>query len=517
MIKRFAFPLTLTIVAILASTALWWSTPAGIGLTNDSAAYISGARSLMEGTGYSETWLAGDLEPITHYPPLLSITLAGIGALGFDPLRGVRGLNILLWGINTALMGLLVWRMTRSQPAGVLAALLFALNASLFRVHAFALSEPLFLMLSFLAFLLFDFSFEGQSPRQNILSPAFFSLFFSGFSVGLAFLARYSGLALLATLVMAFFLLRSNWSSRIARSGVFLFGALPLMVSWVLRNALIAQNATNRTIDWHPITSENIERGLYNAMIFLFPYDPLHRDLWKSQAIPGLLACIGFVLVIWLLVRARDFWMEQRAVNILLFSTSLYIFGYLGSILTSITLFDASTRLEPRILAPLYVSWIILFSAGMWWLWNKQHIIGRSIVILLAASALGLSIYGQSQAMLEYRDAAGLGYGSWRWRDSLVMEALKDLPPEITIYTNSPPAVYFGAKRPSLPAPTPIDPGHNTPRDYYDEHLKIMREDILAGRAVLALFDYPDGDYAQFVDGLNLAVNAQRHRLYTQP
>lgn len=517
MTNRYLFPAFLILLAILASAALWWSTPAGIGLTNDSAAYISGARSLVEGTGYSETWLAGDLEPITHYPPLLSITLAGFGSLGLDPLRGARLLNILLWGINTALMGLLVWRLSRSKPAGVLAAALFALNAPLFRIHAFALSEPLFLMLSFLAFLLFDFSFEGQSPRENILSPAFFSLFFAGFSVGLAFLARYSGLALLATFVVAFFLLRSNWSSRIARSGVFLFGALPLMASWVLRNALIAQNATNRTLAWHPITAENIERGLYNAMIFLFPIPELHRGIWKSGIMPGLLACTGLVLLVWLLVRARDFWVSQRKVNILLFATGLYIFGYLGSVLTSITLFDASTRLEPRILAPLYVSWIILFSAGMWWLWRQKQAALRAVVVLLAATSIGFSANTLAQAMLEYREAAGLGYGSWRWRDSQVMEALKDLPPEITIYTNSPPAVYFGARRPSLPVPTPIDPGHNSPRNYYEEHLQTMREDILAGRAVLALFDYPDGNYDDLTEGLNLTINIQRHRLYTQP
>ena len=65
------------------------------------------------GKGYSDIWLDSTIEPITHYPPLLSLSLSVLGLLGIDPLRGARILNILLFGTNTALVGWLGWRMTR--------------------------------------------------------------------------------------------------------------------------------------------------------------------------------------------------------------------------------------------------------------------------------------------------------------------------------------------------------------------------------------------------------------------
>src|SRR5512133_2413787 len=159
-LPRLSFYLFLTILVFGAMVILYICTPAGVGLANDSVAYIAGARSILQGTGYSDIWLDSSIEAITHYPPLLSLTLAGLGLLGLDPLRGARILNILLYGANTGLMGLIGWRMTKSQLAGVLLAALFLLNAILLRVHVFAMSEPLFIFLSLLSFLLFDFSFE---------------------------------------------------------------------------------------------------------------------------------------------------------------------------------------------------------------------------------------------------------------------------------------------------------------------------------------------------------------------
>ena len=161
--SRFTYFLLL-FIAIAAGWTLWYVTPAGLGLTNDSAAYIGGARSLLAGTGYSDIWLDSTREPVTHYPPLLSLTLSGIGLLtSLDPYRAARALHIVLFAANTGLVGFLGWRMTRSQPAALLLALLFAANAQLLRIHAYVLSEPLFIFFSLLAFLSFDFALERQS------------------------------------------------------------------------------------------------------------------------------------------------------------------------------------------------------------------------------------------------------------------------------------------------------------------------------------------------------------------
>jgi 4-amino-4-deoxy-L-arabinose transferase-like glycosyltransferase len=548
--SRLTFYIPLAILVLGAMATLYICTPAGVGLANDSVAYIAGARSILQGTGYSDIWLDSSLEAITHYPPLLSLTLTAIGTLGIDPLRGARILNILLFGANTGLLGLLGWRMTKSQAAGILLAALFVLNASLLRVHVFAMSEPLFLFFSLLTFLFFDFSLEVRNSKLVTR----YSLLLTGFLTGLAFLTRYSGLALIATFLVALFLLKPNWRSRFNSLALFLAGAVPPMAAWFIRNKLAAGNVTNRTFQSHPITAENIQPGLYNFSQFLMPVETWRRALVKAGAIEWILAAIGLVLLVWLAFQAYQLLTKPQSTNLpttnlpvslstcLPFTIALYIFAYLGAVLFSMSFFDASTKFQPRILAPIYVSLMVLFIGALRVLTTtplrnagqadtkstKENLFGfvaqngilRSFVVILVVFVLGLSTFDFRQTVLTLR-AEGQGYASWQWHDSVVMAELKKLPAEVAIYTNTPPAVYLVTGRASRILPTALDPVDNRPRSNYEQNVTQMRADLLAGKAVLALFDTSGiedalgaQNVAQFTDGLTILEKAQGDILY---
>ena len=103
---RFASFLTLGLLTVIGIFLVLRSTPEGLGLSDDSIAYIAGARSLLAGHGYREAWLASN-NLMTHFPPGFSSALAVIGLLGLDPLRGARFLNAILFGFSTALIGIL--------------------------------------------------------------------------------------------------------------------------------------------------------------------------------------------------------------------------------------------------------------------------------------------------------------------------------------------------------------------------------------------------------------------------
>src|SRR5688500_14983109 len=158
--------LTLGLLAALGMFLILYATPQGLGLSDDSIAYIAGARSMLSGEGYREAWLASN-GPVTHFPPAFSSLLALIGLSGLDPVRGARFLNALLFGANTFLLGLIGWRMTKSQIAGIILALLFVVNDSLFRVHAVAMSEPLYIFFSLAAFLAFNYGVQEQAPALS--------------------------------------------------------------------------------------------------------------------------------------------------------------------------------------------------------------------------------------------------------------------------------------------------------------------------------------------------------------
>lgn len=536
--SRLSFFLLL-IISIFAGWTVWYVTPAGLGLTNDSAAYIGGARSILAGTGYSDIWLDSTREPVTHYPPLLSLVLSGIGlSTGLDPYRAARALHIVLSAANTGLIGFLGWRMTRSQSAALLLALLFAANAQLLRIHAYVLSEPLFIFFSLLSFLSFDFAIEQRASSKNIAgapkagywSPITgYWLLLTGFLTGFAFLTRYSGLALIATFLAAIFLFQPDWRSRFVKTGQFLAGVLLPVTVWFIRNAIVAESATNRVFRYNPIPLPNIRQGLRNFSQFLTPFQSWRDWLFESGILSAMLIGIGLVLLAWLTFQATKVLFQSpnhqitQSPNPLAFTTALYVFGYLGAVLFSMSFFDASTKFQHRILSPLYISWMILLVYGLHKLHGKTRVFSY-LGFGLAAISLAFTTYQLQSTLPELHDSAGLGYGSWKWRQSIIMARLKDLPPGVAIYTNSPPAVYHVTGRASRVLPSPVNPVSGQMRGSYEQDLAQLRADLLAGRAVLALFNTTDIEDAlgvenleDFSSGLTVLEKAQGDILYGKP
>ena len=136
---RLASLLILFLLAVAGTYLVLQATPEGLVLFDDSIAYVAGARSMLAGDGYREAWLASN-QPVTHFPPGFSSVLAFFGLFGLDPLRGTRFVNALLFGLNTGLLGILVWRMTPSLTAGLVIAALFVTSSAMLEVHVAAMS-----------------------------------------------------------------------------------------------------------------------------------------------------------------------------------------------------------------------------------------------------------------------------------------------------------------------------------------------------------------------------------------
>jgi hypothetical protein len=507
------FLIALGLIALGAIGMLMYSTPEGLGLSDDSIGYIAGARSILSGQGYREAWLASN-GPVTHFPPAFSSLLAVIGLSGLDPLRGARFLNALLFGANVFLLGIIGWRMTKSQTAGAMLTLLFAVNASLFNAHAMAMSEPLYIFFSLAAFLTFSEYFNTQ---KNIwlITTAILTAF--------AYLTRYAGLTLLATFLVALILLQENWKKRLTSAGIFIASALPFLISWGIRNKIVADNATNRTLVYHPLSAENIETGIYNISEFLIPVENWRRTLIK---IPNfffiIIVIITLVLLIWVVYKGLKKFLQPATEppEILSFTNGLYIFGYLASIFSSMMLFDASTKFKLRILSPVYVALLILLVLLGHWAWQKRSTLLRGLIVLLAASILALSAYDTASFVVKLHKG-GQGYASFKWYDSEAMDFLSQLPEGTRIYTNQPGPVYLYTNRPSYVLPDLVDAVTGLPRDGYDKGVQALHKNVLSGNAVLALFKFgaeaedTQSIYIQLADGLYLAHDSHGDKIYT--
>ncbi len=490
-----AFPRTLpflfftVLLAVAAMFAMHYATPAGAGLANDSAAYIGGARSILAGTGYSDVWLDSELEPITHYPPLYPLLLTGFGSVGIDPLRAARIANILFYGANTILMILLVASGKQRWWLALFAGVLFAANSALLRVSMFAMSEPLFISLTLLSFLVFNHGYV----RQNKLGW----LFVSGILAGLAVLTRYSGLAIVATLGLLGIVSPGLLRNKAGKLAVFLAPAVLFLAAWLLRNRFAAGNITNRSLEAHPITIEQISTGIQNLSRLVILFEPARLALVRSGWWGPMVGILFGGLLVWLIVWVWNITknMAGLGVTTLPAMVTLFIFVYLSAVFFSISFFDNSTRLIDRILAPVAICLVVLLCRVLGAVWDhfanssKQNKIGaRGLVIALMGVALSLNLLGLANALQAYH-AEGQGYASWKWHDSPILAIIGDLPNDAVVYTNTPPAVYLVTGRASKVMPTAVDPVNASVRQNFDADMKKMAQAVTDGRAILAIFN----------------------------
>lgn len=513
---RLASFLSLLLLAVIGTLLILRATPEGLGLSDDSIAYIAGARSILAGQGYREAWLASN-QPVTHFPPGFSSVLAFLGLFGPDPLHVTRFLNALLFGLNAALLGILAWRMTPSLLAGLVLAALFVASGEMLQVHTVAMSEPLFIFLSLLSFWMFDLYFERHHHWLWLILSAMF--------VGAAYLTRYTGLALVVTYVVALFILHTDWRRRLASTGIFLAGVLPWILGWAIRNRLVAEHVTNRVLGWHPITSDNLHMGLRVFSDFFIPVEAWRREIFRQTGIIEAMVVIvlGAVLV-WVVLRAWKYLSGpqkasvaertgKEAMGVIAFTTGLYIFAYLASIVVSMTMFDAATKFRLRILSPVFIGLLILLVYLGVWLRGKNRLVAIALTLLI----LGFSMYKQSITINNWYKS-GLGYASFKWYDSKAIAFLRELPEDVRIYTNEPAVVYLYTGRGNYVLPDRFDAATAQVRTGFEEGIEVMQKDINDGKAVLAIFDgggVSAEDVHLLSEGLYLAHKSAGDSIYT--
>ena len=447
-LRFFAFATALTALSLMGAAALKVATPMGMGLINDSTAYIAGARSILQGTGYSEIWLATGTEPIIHYPPLLSSILALIGLAGIDPMRGIRALNIFLYGSNIWLMGILGWKMTGFKFAGLLLAFYFALDRVLLEIHAYAISEPLFIFFLTACIILISLHIEKRSTGLLVLA---------GVVTGMALLTRYVGLALLATSALALFVLHRDWSKRFTSLGIYLACAFPWFFAWVARNRLLTGMETNRGFGWHPPSVDNLQSGVQSLANWLLPINTAAVEFPLPTL---LLSLVAIGLVCWIVYFGLRYLLKPVVTpppNPFLFFSVAFTLIYASSLIASLSFFDSTTKLQDRILSPMYATFMMLIvgslglavkRAGFIRFRDRHQMATQLVLGGIICSLLFLSGNNYYQK-IEKLTRDGQGYASARYQKAAVANFLRQLPADVKIYTNSPPAVYSSTERPS--------------------------------------------------------------------
>ncbi len=459
------------------------STPSGVGLSWDSFTYISSARGLLEGRGLARLTACGELKPLTGYPPLYPLGLAGLEWAGLSAARAARGISALSYAATVLLAGILVRRLTRSNAAALLASLIVLSSSTILAVYSWAWTEPAFVVLCLACLLLL---------AEHLQSESVWALLTSALCLSLAMMLRYAGLALFGATVVVMAIhhwlartrgLRPRWS---AMAGYSILAAGPLAV-WLIRNLMLRGNPVNRHLEWHPLGPENLGQLARTVAAWLLPasINPLGQPVTRLALDASLASWIAPLMGIALLLAAFRIVHTCRQTRRLDLEAVLHvwIFIYLAFLAVSLVLFDPRIPLDDRILSPAYASAIPLIAAGAAGLWRTNRPALRGLVIAAALGLAGVQGTQLASTVRVLRDD-GQGYASTRWRSSPVMEVLRKQKPAI-VYTNEIPAVYFNAGLTACSIPVRSD----------EAALETMRATLRLPGAIMVLFGRVSPEY----------------------
>jgi 4-amino-4-deoxy-L-arabinose transferase-like glycosyltransferase len=490
-LPKWAVPCALAVVAV---AAFWISTPYGIGLGFDSIWYIAVARNLLADSGLGRYTCVG-FKPLTLWPPLYPIVLAWFSRLGMDPTLASRFVGAIGYGSTVFLGGLVAGKATASRSAAAMTSALLLLSAPLLQVSTWAMSEHLFLPLTLSSFLLLGLSIKSSSRSV---------LFAAGIFAGAGALTRYVGattvLAGTITLVLA---LRRTGRRRWLDALLFtVCGLLPLAL-WFAFNALTVGSATNRRLDFHPPTAEDLTLTAKTVAGWFLP-DRLNVVPLQGLAV-ATVAVIVFLALACNVIRARS---EPNRLEPWTLNVSLFAILYPLVIFTSAT-FLTPGILEPlgdRLLIPLHTALLILVCVLHTVLGSQVKGAGRTIAIVV--SLLLLLVYGvRYPGLLRNTRSDGQGFASVHLRDSETSQALRSLQRQV-IYTNDIQAMYFLADKPSCAIPTSSD------------GLREMRSNLGAKQGVVVIFGRLTGEFLPFEEvtlGLDVLDTLPQAVVYGYP
>jgi hypothetical protein len=299
-------PVTLALIGLIAlgaATTTLLATTHGPTVTVDSISYFR---------------MADRLPPLDHppghFPEGYPIVLAALQHLGLGLIDAARWLGVALTAVNVVLAGLVARRMAGGWWAVLVAAAL-ATSAVVEPLSTGAVTEPLFFTLVLAWLLLVD----SQSPI--VVTTA-------GVAATGAAYVRYAGVAIVVAGVLTL------WRDR-DRLRAFVVGAGGSLIAWALARVALGSE-TVRELAWHPPSSQMVRNGIADAEVWVTGH--------SGSTLTGSIVLIGSTLLLWRARRVPGGHAVAAAAA-----------SYAVVLALTVTLFDAQTPLNGRLLAPLLV------------------------------------------------------------------------------------------------------------------------------------------------------------------
>lgn len=431
-------------LALTATAAALVTTRHGPSVAPDSVTYVSAARNLVDGRGFTD--FTG--EPVTVFAPAYPALLAAGERVGIDAFSFARLTNALVVGAIVLFAFLLLRRHVASTWLTIGATALVAFSSQLLIIAGYVSTDPLFIALT-LAFILVMEEFRAKPDRRVGLIVVAAAL------SSVAFLVRYAAFPLWATgvIVVAVVSAKDGWAALLRRTISFAALASILPGLWFLRNATSGASdvlGVRVQTDDTPLT---LTRTLGEAA----------KDLVFSYRVPGvaaIAASLGAALVVVALA-----WQSRRELLPRLSRHApavvpIVIPIAVGTVFVVVSHKTTGSDLNPRMLLPVWFPTIVL---GAWLLDNLltagrrcgRFLLTRCVALVMVA-LLGGSLVWFVQQVAKGTDST---YRYSSEPSTEIRRGLANLPPTARILSNNPWHVYLATnKQPVYLAPMAVRP-----------------------------------------------------------
>ncbi len=437
------------------------ATARGVGLTPDSTQYLAAATSATQGHGL--VTFAWDAEPmrLTHFPPGYPLVLAAAARSGWPPASFARWFNAALFVATIVLAAVMTRRLAPgSFWAPLTVAGMFAVANDLVVAHSMVWTEPLYLTLTLVGLLTLAVAIERRSMALLVIAAAV---------AGCSAIVRYVGVANMAVVSLAaLFWWPSSWWRRVrTAAAVSVVAVIPLTL--LLLSGGDTNSATgSRQIAWHPVDAVDL-RSLASVAV-----------KWVTP-----LSDATFLTVVWLIglsllggavVAARSRAVRSQAAQAARSALArillLYVAVYGGILTLSMSLADAQTEFDARLLAPLLAVAIML--GVVWLVWPRSQVRG---VRLATAAILALVFVAELSRVVPWTRSArseGIGLRRLAGSDSALVAATSRLPDSARVYSNRPYFLRVQTSRLVPGLPRERNPNSLLPNPRYAEQLRAM-------------------------------------------
>jgi hypothetical protein len=468
----------------------------GVGATVDSGEYLSVADNLAHGRGFTVPYVSYDESypehlrvpsqvPMTQFPPGFPVVIAaGERLTGASPATVARWINAAALAGTAALACGLVYAATGALLWEGLAGAMVVRPPFLF-ASARALSEPLAL-LSLAVVLLATYRYVERPRRRTLV------ILCAAGAVGS--LTRLPGVVPVLGAATALWL----WSPgtrarRLQRATVVMVAGLGPLLLWLVRNAVVAGQASNKALGWHPPSAAVWKQGADKWLAWFGP----HHLPWSIVTV----AAAATMLLLTL-----------RGTSMLGRLCVLFAVGYIAFVVGVRTFIDNNLSFGSRMFLPALLLLTIAVVTGSAALpWRSRALVGGA----LAALSLWSTAHLVTTNIPTFPESTSAGYSARVWRSSPAIAQIRGLDPAVVVVTNAPDAVWLRTGR--SPAFLPVDrdlySGHANAR--YDDQLAALERALRGRRAIVVFFDHPTRTTrrhvidARVVDRLGLTLLAR--------